>query len=224
MAIQSTPEIWADDADGIKFASALQRDWTFSSDNLTLIDWQWNNDRRTERCFAYAILMTHEPQLMLLTDPNGIYKGSHATVVYGVTNGTLLIADPNFLQDSSENRRAEFDPAIGVYRPYYSGPTAGTANQLYTDYVYLAKTSVASWESADTHWREMAAGRLGPITRAGTYQPYAAQNTLGNCNGSAGSKNSATFSHWGSGFSGTFSFEYDKDSKPAKVSGTFKYP
>ncbi len=156
-----TPGIWADDVDAIRFVSALQRDWTFSADNLKLIDWQWKNDWKTERCFAYSILMTHEPQLMLVTDPVGIQKGSHAVVVYGVNNGTLFIADPNFPFESGQYRRAEYDPKLRLYSSYFTGPNGAQTGVPYTDFVYLAKTSVASWNTADAHWQELAAGTLG---------------------------------------------------------------
>ena len=160
-ANDKTPGIWADDADAIKFVSALQRDWTFSADNLKLIDWQWKNDWKTERCFAYSILVTHEPQLMLVTDPTGIQKGSHAVLVYGVNNGTLFIGDPNFPFEDGKYRRAEYDPKLRLYGSYFTGPNGTQTGVPYTDFVYLAKTSVASWETADRHWRELSAGTLG---------------------------------------------------------------
>lgn len=156
-----TPAIWADDADAIAFVSELQRNWSFSADNLKLIDWQWKSDWKTARCFAYSILMTREPQLMLVTDPNGIRAGSHAVVVYGINNGTLFIADPNFPFMDGEFRRAPYDPKLRLYGTYYTGPNGTQDGFPYTDFVYLAKTSVASWTTADRLWQEMAAGTIG---------------------------------------------------------------
>ncbi|MEO6047527.1 MAG: hypothetical protein ABIQ57_08625 [Candidatus Kapaibacterium sp.] len=156
-----TPAIWADDGDAIKFVSALQNEWSFSADNMKLINWQWRNDWKTERCFAYSILVTHEPQLMLVTDTNGIGKGSHAVVVYRINKGMLFIADPNFPFEDGKYRRAEYDPKLRLYSAYFTGPNGTQNDKPYTDFVYLAKTSVASWTTADAHWKEMSAGTLG---------------------------------------------------------------
>lgn len=156
-----TPGIWADDADAIKFVSAMQNNWSFSAENLKLIDWQWKSDWKTQRCFAYSILVTREPQLMLVTDPVGISKGSHAVVVYGVNRGTLFIADPNYPFDDGKYRRAEYDPNLRLYGSYYTGPNGTQSGTPYTDFVYLAKTSVASWQAAEQLWQDLAAGRLG---------------------------------------------------------------
>jgi hypothetical protein len=156
-----TPGIWEDDAAAIKFVSALQTDWSFSPDNLKLIDWQWKNDWKTEKCFAYSILVTKEPQLMLVTDPNGIQKGSHAVMVYRVLKGMLFIADPNFPFEDGQFRRAEYDPKLRLYGTYYTGPNGSQTGFAFTDFVYLAKTSVGSWTSAATHWQELASGTIG---------------------------------------------------------------
>lgn len=155
-----TPWLWEDDAYAYRFCSMLQVEWANSNSNDLLEWWQGNNDLNTMYAFAYAMIITKQPQLVVIY-PKDKDSASHAMVIYGMKEGTLFVADPNFPGDTT--RRIWFGSGEGKkwYAPYNSSDYAGSNAKEYPKIHYLAKSGITSWGIAAEHWQKMGDGNIG---------------------------------------------------------------
>lgn len=159
-----TPKLWQDDVLGYKFCGTLQLDWTgmgfLHGVNRTLKLWQWGDDTRTLRSFAYALMVTDQPQLVVIHPPEEDDEHlPHAMVVYGISGGSLFIADPNYPGDTK--RRIEYDRVNHRYNPYLFGENAKWIGLPYPGVRYLAKSETRSWMMASKRWGEIANKTIG---------------------------------------------------------------
>lgn len=98
-----TPDFWFDDSQGYRFASVLQSsiDWSENSRLLKVNSELRNQDGYDDKpifdAFAYAMLMTGEPQLMAIYKWENFKRTEgHAITAYKIENGKIYVADPNY--------------------------------------------------------------------------------------------------------------------------------
>ncbi|MBS1538410.1 MAG: hypothetical protein JST20_11760 [Bacteroidetes bacterium] len=162
--IRKTPDIWQDDVLGYRFCSMLQLEQRITISNALIEKWQGKDDIRTLRAFSYSLRLTNSPQFVGID--NLTKKVGHAMVVYGISRGTLFIADPNY--PGRLEQRIRFDEINRIYQPYFTGLKAGDPGTQFPIIHYLAKTGIQNWNTASEHWKNVANGTIGK----GTFPDY----------------------------------------------------
>jgi hypothetical protein len=173
----ATPALWQDDSWGYRFASVVQEDidgssfanlmWYHLGGKMMQKDangvWQEVDgpgigDEATWESFAYSIKVTKEPQLVCIRDDSG---GGHAMIVYGISDGNLLVADPNY----PGNTERVIKYSDGEFEPYNSGANADAIAKgkgtEYTTIQYFAKSTVLSWAMIAERWTQFQNGTIG---------------------------------------------------------------
>lgn len=155
-----TPDFWLDDNRSYRLASVVQNaiDWG-SWQNQLMTAAAGVSDPLTLRAFAYAMLVTGEPQ------EAGIFSdtGGHDMIVYRIAENTLYIADPNY--PGNNDRRIVYDPARGRFQPYHSAANAREIeagyDTVYDTIQYAAKSATLDWGVIAAQWRKMKEGTVG---------------------------------------------------------------
>lgn len=160
-----TPGLWQDDSLGYRFASVIQADqWNDAASDfwrkLSAVD-----AATTRNLFAYAMLITKEPQMVVIWSKAG---GGHAMIVYAATSGLLHIADPNY--PGNIDRRIQYDG--GAFKPYNSGANAADIaagnGKAYESIEYWAKSAIVDYPHIAARWAEVKAGTIG----SGSFPQY----------------------------------------------------
>ncbi|MBL7976553.1 MAG: hypothetical protein JNJ85_16665, partial [Candidatus Kapabacteria bacterium] len=155
--MRKTPNVWQDDVQGYKFCSMMQNDWDNSLSTLLFRSWQGKDDIRALRAFSYALRLTNQPQYVDIWTSN--WKEGHALVVYGISRGTLYVADPNY--PGITDRVIHFDEFNRIYMPYFTGLKTGDPGIQFTIIQYAAKTALSNWTTASERWKSIADGTIG---------------------------------------------------------------
>jgi hypothetical protein len=155
----ATPDLWQDDSYGYRFASTVQMDirWgKFEVDFQRALRGQ--DDEAHFKAFAYAIMLTGEPQYVGISSSAG---GGHAMIAYRVDSKGIAIADPNYPGDGG--RRIAYKD--GAFTPYNSGANADEIaagnGREYESIGYMAKTALIDWSLLSSRWEEFKAGTIG---------------------------------------------------------------
>lgn len=155
----ATPDLWQDDSYGYRFASTVQQDirWgKFEVDFQRALRGQ--DDEAHFKAFAYAIMLTGEPQYVGISSSAG---GGHAMIAWRVDSKGMAIADPNYPGDTG--RRIDYKD--GVFTPYNSGANADEIaagnGRAYESIGYMAKTAMIDWSLLSSRWEEFKAGTIG---------------------------------------------------------------
>lgn len=160
--LTSTSTLQWDDRDGYRLASMVQHDQYAGGASAYELEMRELSTKRFDRlqyyAFAYAILLTGEPQFVGIFSSAG---GGHAMIVYAVTKDALLISDPNY---PSEYREIPWNDAAGVLGPYEAQANAATAKHLYETVGYYAKSALVDWTSLGTRWQQFLDGTIGNDT------------------------------------------------------------
>ncbi len=156
--------LWQDNPLGYRFASTIQEDFNWNG---------WVKDMEIRslfpnliwNAFAYSMLLTGEPQSVLIRNSNG--EGGHAMIVYKVnmTEKKLYIADPNYpnnrvADDGSESIRT-IDLVNGKFKAYETGLTAGAQSTTMDQIAYFGKTAYINWEQLAVRWLEVLNKTIG---------------------------------------------------------------
>ena len=155
----ATPDFWNDDSYGYRFASTIQKDIDWSNFGVRFqIATVGQHDESHFKAFAYAMMLTGEPQLVGILSNAG---GGHAMVAYRVDSKGIAIADPNY--PGATDRRIEY--AGGKFTPYNSGANADAiaAGQgtSYDRVGYSAKSAFVDWSLLSSRWKELKDGTIG---------------------------------------------------------------
>ena len=157
-------KLWQDNPLGYRFASTIQEDFNFDG-WVTSLEWKQNFPGLTFKAFAASILITGEPQFVLIRNSSG--QGGHAMVVYKVNfnEGKLYIADPNYPNnrvagDGSESIRT-INLENGVLKPYETGLTAGAHSTTMDQIGYFGKTAYIDWGQMAKRWVEVENKTIG---------------------------------------------------------------
>ncbi len=162
-----TPHCGLDDTKAIKFASALQTETKgyllplYSL--LQLYNQQMGSllgDIVTLRAFAYTIMLTKEPQYVVISPAEE--GASHAMVIYKVKENALYVADPNFPGDAE--RRIVYDTEKGQFKPYSSKVNTESPGKDFTSFFYYGKSALYAYQHAADHWKKVEDGTIGKET------------------------------------------------------------
>lgn len=153
-----TIDFWQDDSWGYRLASAVQDDMEW--DRFTrrmLLKFRDENDMLTLLAFAYAMLLTGEPQYVGIASTTS--PGGHAIIAYRIEQDKIYVADPNYPgQERVINYRD------GRFRPYNSGDNAtsiAAGNEISYDKIgYFAKSALIDWEQVGRRWAELDRGAV----------------------------------------------------------------
>ena len=162
-----TPSLWQDDSNGYRLASVAQNQYLA---NDTAIDDFLRGrlgrglDALEYDAFRYAISVTGEPQLVVMTDAQGNH--GHAILAYRVDPAGIFVADPNYPGPKAMAKRVvPFDTATGKFGAYASGESADAiangSGVTYTNFVYDAKTAMVDWSALAADWAAFDAGTIG---------------------------------------------------------------
>jgi hypothetical protein len=155
----ATPKLWEDDSHAYRFVSSVHADINWHSDfNEFWTAMAGLNDTATWYMFAYSMQMTGEPQEC------GIYSkagGGHDMICYGIYQGNLYIADPNYPGDTQ--RVIEW--SNGQFKPYNSGENvdeiAKGNGKNYEIIQYCTKSTTVDWNKISQRWSEFMNGTAG---------------------------------------------------------------
>ncbi|NQT74231.1 MAG: PKD domain-containing protein [Chloroflexi bacterium] len=154
-----TPNIWQDDSLGYRLASTVQEDEKTNRIMLDISKYVAPNDKLTYKSFAYAMLLTGEPQYVRIRQSNG--NSVHAMVVYRAKDNVLYIADPNY--PANPDRKIEM--INDTFKPYNSGANFEAIQRgegkAYDKIDYLAKTTFINWDQIGVRWAELENGTIG---------------------------------------------------------------
>jgi len=153
----ATPDFWFDDSLGYRFASVIQQEENWGSeDRITTYDLS-TDPEKTWYLFAYTMKMTKHPQMVEIS--NG--GSAHAMVIYRVNAGKLYVADPNYPGDA--NRSIEY--SNGKFTPYNSGANADAIaaglGEEYDRIVFVGKSALVDWKKMHERWAQVKAGTAG---------------------------------------------------------------
>lgn len=162
--------LWQDNPLGYKFASVIQKDFNF--DNwIESLTWKANYPGLVFKAFAVSILLTGEPQFVLIR--NSALKVGHAMIVYKVNynEGKLYIADPNYpnnrVGDGTESVRT-INYVNNILEPYETGLIAGEHSTAMDQIGYFGKTSYINWDQIGQRWIEFENKTIGNTS----FPPY----------------------------------------------------
>ena len=158
--------MWQDNGIGYRFASTIQKDFNFEG---------WINSLYMQsfipslvfNAFAAAILVTGEPQFVLIRNSGG--QGGHAMIVYKVNfnEKKLYIADPNYpnnreITNGNESIRT-IDYVNGNLKPYETGLSAGASSISMEQIGYIGKTAYIQWDQIGKRYLELKNGTIGDV-------------------------------------------------------------
>lgn len=156
--------LWSDNPRGYRFASTIQVDQDFTNwiRNLEVQSWA---PSLTYHSFLYAMLLTGEPQYVLIR--NGVTGAGHAMIVHSVnpSTGTLQIADPNYpgnrysVTGTPTVRSIQF--RNGAFVPYSSALVVGGNGINFDQIGFAAKTAHINWGKLTQRWAEFEVGTIG---------------------------------------------------------------
>ncbi len=159
---EGTRDFWYDDAKAYRFASVIQKD----------VDWDaWEvrynklkpkaqaDNSMVWKQFVYSMMVTGEPQFVYIQ--NTTAGGAHAMIAYGVSDGAIHIADPNY--PGSNDREIWYDD--GELEPYDSGANAQDIldgkGKAYDLVLYFGASSLIDWDAVSNRWSEFEDGTIG---------------------------------------------------------------
>ncbi|MCX6152011.1 MAG: PKD domain-containing protein [Ignavibacteriales bacterium] len=159
--------LWQDNPKGYKFASVIQRDFNWD-DWIKMLIYQFNHPDLTLKAFALSMLLTNEPQFVLIrqSQPN---NAAHAVICYEVNmnDGALYIADPNFpnnrIPKTGDKSIRKIEYSNGKFIPYPSSLNASTSSINFDEIGYFAKTAYINWSQIGSRFKEFKDGTIGTI-------------------------------------------------------------
>jgi len=170
-AAQKTSGFQWDDERAYKLCSMVQKRIQFDNRVRNLIE-NWQDKFKildTYNCFAYALLLTKEPQYVAIYRPGSghamiLYKKSGKQVRNGKDIVAFSVSDPNYpyISEQQKNEREIiYDVQSEKFIPYNSGDNAGSLGKDYPTIIYCAKTALINYTTVGSLWVEMENGTIG---------------------------------------------------------------
>jgi hypothetical protein len=153
-----TPAVWVDDSRAYRFTAEVQdaTDWSSLLNRLSFA-LEGTSGTLQMSAFAYALHVTHMPQLVGLTDSKK--KAGHAVVGYKIEDGSIWVADPNFPGEKSKESKIEY--VNGDFKPYRSALSAEDEPLDFDKIGYYAVTATVEWETIAWLFEGIADGTAG---------------------------------------------------------------
>ncbi|NLV34164.1 MAG: zinc ribbon domain-containing protein [Clostridiaceae bacterium] len=159
-----TESFWQDDSYGYRFASIIQDQITWNSWEFQQYLQQAQQEHQlTYDAFAYAMLITGEPQFMGIysRDQYGNRTGGHALLAYKLENGKIYVADPNY--PGQENRTVIIQN--NQFQPYSSGSNANDIMSygatLYSDIMFVGKSALIDFNTISSYYSKILDKTIG---------------------------------------------------------------
>ncbi|MBN2807599.1 MAG: IPT/TIG domain-containing protein [Prolixibacteraceae bacterium] len=157
--------MWMDNPLGYRFASVIQNDFNFNG-WISQLNFQSYLPSIVFKCFAASILVTGEPQFVLINNSQG--EGGHAMIVTGVNydEGILYIADPNYPNNydfSGVESIRTIELVNDQFKAYETGLNAGAASTTMDQIGYFAKTTFIDWSQIGKRYNEVLNQTIGTI-------------------------------------------------------------
>lgn len=155
--------MWTDNPLGYRFASTIQEDFNF-------LGWIRNVNIQsylapiTWKTFIAAMLITGQPQFVIIK--NSATNEGHAMIVYkiGVTEGKLYVADPNYPNNKSEggiNSIRTISYNNGNFLPYGSFLKVGDPGISFDQIAFFGKTANIDWMQITKRFSEFNSKTIG---------------------------------------------------------------
>lgn len=160
--------VWEDNGKGYRFASVVQTDLNFGIDKIQeKYEFQEKDPRFTWWSFIMAIVLTKEPQYLVLYN-----KGratAHAVIVYkiGLAERKLYIADPNFPANRDpvtgvlNVRSATYNSTAKKIEPYVTKVRVGLPDESYNNFAFFGKYIFIDKSKIESRWTEFESGTIG---------------------------------------------------------------
>ena len=157
--------MWMDNPLGYRFSSVIQNDFNFNG-WISQLNFQSYLPSIVFKCFAASILVTGEPQFVLINNSEG--QGGHAMVVSGVNyeEGILYIADPNYPNNydiSGVESIRTIELVNDQFRAYETGLNAGAQSTTMDQIGYFAKTTFIDWSQIGKRYNEVLDRTIGTV-------------------------------------------------------------
>lgn len=152
--------IWQDDNLAFRLVSTVQHDYQMEAsirppdNNKNLpaeISNILHNDKTVFNAFAFAMMITGQPQLIGVNGHNDQTKKTfnHEMLAYGVTDKGILVNDPNdragHLVPFADNELGSFDDSTAVFDDFY----------------YDARGALVPLDKVESRFNELGAGTIG---------------------------------------------------------------
>ena len=155
--------LWQDNPYGYRFASTIQEDfdWENWARNVKI---QSYLQPLTWKTFIAAILMTGEPQSVIIRESST--GAGHAMVVYkiNVTEGKMYIADPNYPNNRGTNGTESIrtiNYSNGKFEPYGSYLKVGDPGTVFDQIAFFGKTANIAWPQIAKRYEELQTEKIG---------------------------------------------------------------
>jgi hypothetical protein len=155
--------VWYDNPLGYRFASTIQEDFNWQG-WIRNVNIQSYLEPITWKTFIAAMLITGQPQLIIIK--NRATNDGHAMIVYkiGVTEGILYIADPNYPNNrhttgASSVRNIKY--INGKFQPYDSFLKAGEPGITFDQFAFFGKTANIDWTKISKRFSELENKTIG---------------------------------------------------------------
>jgi len=155
--------LWQDNPLGYRFASTIQEDSNWDG-WVQLLDLASRDPKQTYLNFIYAMLITGEPQLVVIR--NSDTGAGHAMIIYkiNVPEGVLYVADPNFPNNRSSNGNVSFRTisySNEEFDPYSASAISGGPGTKYDQIAIFAKTANIDWAQLTKRYQELKSETIG---------------------------------------------------------------
>jgi hypothetical protein len=157
--------MWEDNPLGYRFSSVIQNDFNFDG-WINQLQFQSYLPTIVFKCFAASLLITGEPQFVLIRSSEG--KGGHAMVVNAVdyNAGILYIADPNYPNNydaSGVESIRKIELINDQFKAYETGLNAGAESITMDQIGYFAKTTFINWGQIGKRYNEVLNLSIGNV-------------------------------------------------------------
>ena len=156
----ATKDFWLDDSYAYRLSSLLGYEFNVNWKVRDTFAQLMLPEDLTYYSFAYAMALTHSPQLVVINSK----EGGHAMVVYDVKPGGLAIADPNFPGELTRTIKAtkiaKGDPeGSGIdLADYRSGSNAGSTGSIFNQFAYVGTYALIDFNRVDALWSKVLKG------------------------------------------------------------------
>jgi hypothetical protein len=157
--------LWQDNPLGYRLASTIQEDANWDAYIQNLI-YQWGNGSFTWKTFALSMLVTGQPQFILVRQSAPPNNG-HALIVYKIdyAGGKLYLADPNFPGNTDPQTGNQSVRVINFnnnsFAPYHSSLNANSPGIDFDQIGFAGKSACINWSLVDNRWSEFQNGTIG---------------------------------------------------------------
>ncbi|MEW6195414.1 MAG: hypothetical protein AB1521_09680 [Bacteroidota bacterium] len=152
--------LWQDNPRGYRFASVVQKDFNMSPEGIReKYEFQEKDERFVWWSLIMAIVLTKEPQFLVVHNKNK--PEAHAVVVYkiGLTDRKIYIADPNY--PGNKNLFTTYNSVSKKIEPYTTKLSADAPNLTFNNFAFFGRYIFIDKTKIDYRWNQFENGTIG---------------------------------------------------------------